>query len=358
MNLSLLELGWSDFFKKHFEPYQTQGLIPARVACEKKYHYDVYCENGEFDAEVSGRFRFNAQASGDFPAVGDWVALHIGEDKNKGIIQGLMPRKTSFSRKVAGMKTDEQILAANIDIVFLVCGLDREFNVRRIERYLVQCYNDDFKPIIVLNKLDMCTHIEDRMRDVEAIAFDVPVLPISALRNVNVEMLRTYLLLGTTAVFFGSSGVGKSTIINRLLGTERQAVMSTSMSTGKGKHVTVARELIPVPTGGLLIDTPGVRELQLWSSEDDLRTSFKDIEELARYCRFRDCTHTQEPGCAVKKAIQDSALDIKHYKNYLKLKKELRFLATRKKKTSLYSKRKKGDKKVDKRTMYLENYYE
>lgn len=349
MNLNLLKLGWSDFFKKYFEPLAEQGFIPARVACEKKYLYIVYSENGEFDAKVSGKFRFDARAPNDFPAVGDWVAISIREDENKAIIHSLLPRKTCFSRKVAGTKTEEQILAANIDIVFLVSGMDREFNVRRIERYLALCYNSDFKPIIVLNKSDLCTDIKEKIREVESITVKVPIHPVSALRNTNVEILRTYLTSGVTAAFFGSSGVGKSTIINRLLGEERQIVSSTSTSTGKGKHVTVHRELIPIPTGGLLIDTPGIRELQLWGDEDDLKASFKDIEALAQHCRFRDCRHINEPGCAVKKAIQEDILDVEHYKNYLKLKKELQFLATRRKEIFPHSKQEIRNKIAEKR---------
>lgn len=349
MNLNLLEIGWSDFFKKYFEPFAEQGFIPARVACEKKYLYIVYCENGEFDAEVSGKFRFDARAPSDFPAVGDWVAITMREDENKAIIHSLLPRRTCFSRKVAGTKTEKQILAANIDIVFLVSGMDREFNVRRIERYLTLCYNSDFKPVILLNKSDLCTDIEEKVREVESVAFKVSIHPMSALRNTNVEMLRTYLTSGTTAVFFGSSGVGKSTIINRLLGEERQIVRSTSTSTGKGKHVTVHRELIPIPTGGLIIDTPGMRELQLWGDEDNLKASFKDIEAFAQHCRFRDCRHKNEPGCAVKKAIREGILAVEHYKNYLKLKKELLFLATRRKETFPHSKQEIRNKITTKR---------
>lgn len=349
MNLNLLEIGWSDFFKKHFEVFAKQGFLPARVACERKHAYTVYIENGELDAEVSGKFRFDAQAPNDFPAIGDWVAISVREEKNKAIIHGLLPRKTCLARKVAWISTAEQVLAANIDIVFLVSGMDSEFNVRRIERYLTLCYDSDYKPIIVLNKSDLLTDIGERVREIESIAFEVPIHPMSALRNTNVEMLRTYLTVGKTAAFIGSSGVGKSTIINRLLGEERQVVKSTSASTGKGRHVTVHRELIPIPTGGLLIDTPGLRELQLWGDEDDVKASFTDIEALAQHCRFRDCRHESEPGCAVKKAVREDALDVKRYNNYLKLKKELRFVTTRRKERQYLSKQETRNKITEKR---------
>ena len=349
MNLNLLEIGWSDFFKKHFEVFAKHGFLPARVACERKNVYTVYIENGELDAEVSGKFRFDARAPSDFPAIGDWVAISVREEENRAIIHGLLPRKTCFSRKMALTRAAEQVLAANIDIVFLVSGMDREFNVRRIERYLTLCYDGDYKPIIVLNKLDLLADVEEKIREVESIAFKVPIHPMSALKNTNVEMLRTYLTVGKTAAFFGSSGVGKSTIINRLLGEERQIVKSTSTSTGKGKHVTVHRELIPIPTGGLLIDTPGMRELQLWGDEDDVKASFADIEDLGQHCRFRDCRHESEPGCAVKKAVREDVLDVKRYKNYLKLKKELRFVATRRKERQYLSKQETRSKITEKR---------
>jgi ribosome biogenesis GTPase len=337
MNSNLLNLGWSDFFKRHFEPFKKQGLIPARVACEKKRIFVVYCEKGELIAEVSGKFRYNANSASEFPAVGDWVTINMRQGENKAIIHGLLPRKTRFSRKVTLMKTEEQILAANIDIVFLVSGMDNDFNLRRIERYLTLCYNSDFKPIIVLNKSDLCPDIEDKVSEIESVAFDVPVHPTNALEHNGVDVLHKYFSTGITIALLGSSGVGKSTIINRLLGQRRQIVMPLSTSTSKGKHVTVHRELILVPTGGLIIDTPGMRELQLWGNENNLKAGFKDIDTLAQDCRFRNCMHTNEPGCAVKKAVREGSLDIKRYKNYLKLQKELKFLATRRRETFYHS---------------------
>ncbi|MDH5187048.1 MAG: ribosome small subunit-dependent GTPase A [candidate division WOR-3 bacterium] len=336
--MNLFEIGWNEFFAKHFEPFKNQGLIPARIACEKKYIYIVYTEKGELMAEVSGKFRFDAQTPKDFPAVGDWVAINLRPGEDKAIIHGVLPRKTSFSRKVAGSRTDEQVLAANIDILFLVSALDRDFNVRRIERFLMPCYNSNSRPIILLNKSDLCQDIEEKVRAVESIAFDVPIHTMSASENKGIEVLGTYLNKGITAALLGSSGVGKSTIINRLLGEERQEIRSVSTSTGKGKHVTVHRELILIPDGGLIIDTPGLRELQLWGDEDNLKESFKDIEELAQTCRFRDCGHKHEPGCAVKKAIQQGSLDMKRFKNYLKLQREIRLLATRRKEQWFHSK--------------------
>jgi len=346
MSIDLLDLGWSDFFDKHFQPYQNRGLIPARIAREHKNLYTVLSTYGELVAAVSGNFRFHASTAADYPSVGDWVIISTRDQNDAAIIHSLLPRRTYISRKVAWTKIEEQILAANIDIAFLISGMDDEFNTHRIERYLTLCYNRDLRPVIVLNKQDLCTDIDDKLRETRSIAFDIPVHAISALTGADIDTLRQYLSTGKTAVCLGSSGVGKSTIINRLLGEERLPVGSTSDSTGKGKHITVQRELIPLPSGGLLIDTPGLREIQLWGDEDNLNDVFHDIEQLSRHCRFRDCQHRKEPGCAVKEAIQNGQLNIERYKNYQKQQRELRFLSTRRRQKRQYNRRKMDNREV------------
>lgn len=349
MSTSLSNLGWSDFFEKHFQPYQDRGLMPARVSCEHKNQYAILCTHGETVARVSGNYRYTARSRADYPATGDWVVVSMQDTTDPAIIHNVLPRRTWLSRKVAWTRTEEQVLAANIDIAFLVSGMDDEFNIHRIERYLTMCYNRDLRPVIILNKQDLCKDIENRVHEIESIAFDIPVHPISALTKNSIEKLRPYLTAGKTVVCLGSSGVGKSTIINRLLGEECLPVGSTSESTGKGKHITVQRELILLSSGGLLIDTPGLRELQLWGDEGDVKDAFHDIEQLSRHCRFRDCQHRKEPGCAVKHAIQDGRLDITRYRNYLKLQRELRFLNTRRQQKRDYNRRKMETREVKRR---------
>ena len=345
MSIHLSDLGWSDFFEKNFQPYQERGLIPARISREHKNLYTVLCAQGETSARVAGSYRFHAPSRADYPAVGDWVAVST-DIPDTAIIHHFLPRRTYLSRKVAWTRTEEQILAANVDTVFLISGMDGEFNTQRIERYITMCYNRDLRPVIILNKQDLCEDMENKVHELEQIAFDIPVYPVSALTNIGIEKLRPYLTSGATAVCLGSSGVGKSTIINRLLGEKRLPVGSTSLSTGKGKHITVQRELIPLSSGGLIIDTPGLRELQLWGDEGDVDDAFHDIEQLSHHCRFRDCQHRKEPGCAIKKAIEDGRLDIARYRNYLKLQRELRFLSSRRRQKRDYNRRKMDNREV------------
>ncbi|GAK61125.1 putative ribosome biogenesis GTPase RsgA 2 [Candidatus Vecturithrix granuli] len=346
--MNLAQFGWNPFFEAHFSEYSAAGFMPARICSEHKQQYQVYTESGEYPAEVSGKMLYLADSRSDFPAVGDWVAVNSPENGGLAIIHAILPRKSCFSRKMAsgrdrrsGGRPEEQVLAANVDTVFLVSGLDREFNLRRIERYLTLVYNSGATPVIVLNKADVCDDWEYCVAEVKAIAFDAPIHPISAKTQNGLDALRNYLQPGKTAALLGSSGVGKSTIMNALLGYERQRVQVVSAQVGKGQHTTTERELIPVPTGGLLIDTPGMRELQLWSSEENLKGSFEDIETLAVRCRFADCQHESEPGCAVRAAVETGELDASRLQSYRKLTQEVAYLEQRQDSSADYLERKK-----------------
>jgi ribosome biogenesis GTPase len=316
----LIELGWREVFAEAFAPYADR-TVPARVALEHQHIYRVYTAEGEALARVRGRLRHQAERREAFPAVGDWVALAPGAPGDDASIEAVLPRTSRFSRKVAGELTEEQVVAANVDTVFLVTGLDHDFNLRRIERYLTTAWDGGARPVILLNKADLLESIEPVIADVEQIASGAPVHAISTRSKVGVDALSQYLGIGQTVAFLGSSGVGKSTIINTLLGVDRQRTREVSDKDQKGRHTTTNRELLILPTGGLLIDTPGMREIQLW--EGNLADAFADILELAAGCHFRDCQHEQEPRCAVRAAAEDGRLAPERLESYRKLQREL-----------------------------------
>jgi ribosome biogenesis GTPase len=326
---AMIDLGWNPFFDNHFKPYKEQGFSAMRVIRENRGKYIACGEQGEFICEVRGKFRFEADSKGKFPAVGDWIVVSARPDEGKAMIHALLPRKSAFLRKVAGQITEEQVIAANIDIVFIVCGLDLDFNLRRIERYLSLTLESGAEAVILLNKADLCPEAQERKDEVESIAFGIDIYTISAFQKTGLDILYKYIQRGKTAAFLGSSGVGKSTIINSLLGTERLKVKEVSKVGSRGRHTTTFRELMLLPNGGMVIDTPGMRELQVWGDEEGLQQVFDDIEELASRCRFRDCSHQSEPGCAVQKAISDGFLEPDRLKSFLKLKKEFEYLADR-----------------------------
>lgn len=333
---SLVALGWNPFFTAHFASYAAEGYAVGRVAIEHRTAYMLYSEWGDLTAEVTGRFRHRATGLQDFPAVGDWVVIRLMPEPEKSplraTIHAVLPRQSKFSRKVAGSQTEEQVIAANVDTVLLVAGLDRNFNLRRLERYLLLAWESGTNPVIVLNKADLCADVEQRMAEVESIAPGVPVHILSALHQQGIEALQPYLQPGQTLALLGSSGVGKSTLTNQLIGQSRQAVQAVRQGDDQGRHTTTHRELLLLPGGSLLIDTPGMRELQIWAGEDstpdsNLHSTFADIEALASQCRFRDCQHQQEPDCAVRQAIEQGELDASRLLNYQKLDRELNYLA-------------------------------
>lgn len=328
-------------FSKQIPSDLLSQYTVGRVALEYKNTYILYTEFGELSAEVAGKMRHQASGRIDFPAVGDWVAISVRSDERKATIHEVLPRKSKFSRKIAGALTQEQIVATNIDTVFLVSGLDLDFNLRRIERYLILIWESGANPVIVLNKADLCNEIEHKRAQVESIASGVPIIILSALENKGLNALTSYLSKGQTVALIGSSGVGKSTLTNQLAGQTIQSVQSVRPDDNRGRHTTTHRELIILPSGGLLIDTPGMREIQMWSGNEGLQETFADITSIATLCRFRDCQHQNEPGCAVQQAIRDGQLDARRFHNYQKLQQELNYLNRKKdQKASLVEKEK------------------
>lgn len=323
--MDLLVLGWQPAFAISFKPYRASGFLPARVAEEHRERYVVFSEQGELRAEITGRLRFTADSRLDFPAVGDWVAIEpVGN--SSAVIQVVLPRATVFTRKVAGRTTEPQVLAANVDTTWIVTDTGHDFNLRRIERYLALVLESGAPPVIVLNKSDLNDRIPALVGEIRSIAGDVPVHPVSAATGSGMEALLPYLGSGKTVALLGSSGVGKSSIVNRLLEEERLEIGRIRESDGRGRHTTSRRQLLLIPGGGAVIDTPGMRELGLWTEESAVGAEFDDIEALARGCRFADCRHAGEPGCAVEQALEDGAISRGRFENYLKLRREARFL--------------------------------
>jgi ribosome biogenesis GTPase / thiamine phosphate phosphatase len=312
---TLERFGWNDEIARAFEEH-APGLEPARVAVQHRGVWEVVTKDGDALVEITGRFRHAAEP-GELPVVGDWVGLRDGP------IDAVLPRSSKFSRKTAWTEVSEQVLVANVDVAFLVMGLDeRDFKVRRLERYLTTAWEGGATPVIVLNKVDLASDLEAQIAETETVAFGVPIHAVSAETGEGVEDLRRHLTGNRTVALLGSSGVGKSSIINRLLGEEHFRIGDVR-SDGRGRHTTTHRELVPVPGGGVIVDTPGLRELQLWESDGGLDQAFADVAELVAQCRFSDCEHRTEPGCAIKSALADGSLASERWESYLKLQREL-----------------------------------
>jgi ribosome biogenesis GTPase len=322
--LQLEDLGWDSFFADAFQPYEQEGLIPARVAARHHGPCELLTEHGRLGGIPAGRLE-----GIDLPAAGDWVAVRQLDGERKALIEAVLPRRTTFTRKEAWRRTVEQVVAANIDTLFLVTAFGQDLNARRLERYLVAAWDSGANPVIVVNKSDVAVDVAGDLAEVEGIAFGVPVFPVSAATGAGLEELEPYLGRGRTVALLGSSGVGKSTLVNRFAGREVLATADTGKG-GRGRHTTTNRELVPLPGGALLLDTPGMREFQLWADEAVLDSTFGDVAGLAADCRFADCTHLHEPGCAVQAALADGSLPAERFDSYLKLQREIRALELKK----------------------------
>jgi ribosome biogenesis GTPase / thiamine phosphate phosphatase len=325
----LAHLGWTPALEEQFAPYADDGLEPARVAVEHRGAYVLYTHDcAERPAELSGRLRHAAGERGDLPAVGDWVAIADPEGAERALVQAVMPRRTKFSRMSATDhgQTVEQVVAANVDVVFLTAGLDGDLNARRLERYLTLGWESGASPVVVLTKADLCDDVDGVLLEVESVAVGIPVHAVSNVTGDGVDELTQYLGEGRTVAALGSSGVGKSSLVNRLAGDELMAT-GDLRADGRGRHTTTNRQLLLLPGGGLFLDTPGMRELRLWESEEGLAATFDDVAAVAARCRFGNCAHKSEPGCAVRAALADGSLDPERYASWRKLQGELHHLA-------------------------------
>ena len=325
----LKEYGWNEDWAAVFKKLAGSEQMPGRITIEQKGSYRLVTEHGELFGEVSGRFRHEALGYDAYPSVGDWVIADLRPSEGKAIIHAVLPRKSKFSRKVAGALTQEQVVAANFDYVFIVNSLNKDFNPRRMERYLTMAWESGAGPVIVLNKKDLCDDANNKISEVEAITFGVPVIAVSAVTGDGADQLKDFVAPGRTVAILGSSGVGKSTLTNLLAGAEIMETREIKEDDSKGRHTTTFRNLVKLPNGGMVIDTPGMRELQLWESDSGLQGTFEDVESLGTSCRFRDCTHENEPGCAVVEAIKNGLVPAARLESYRKLKKELRFIESK-----------------------------
>jgi ribosome biogenesis GTPase len=324
--VSLKRLGWNSHFNALWQERERADWLPARVISQQRGLWRVAGDFPECWAETSGTLRAAAATAGDWPAVGDWVAAEMLSGGGRPLIHKVLPRRSKFVRKVAGRRLEEQVIAANVDTAFVVMALDNDFNLRRLERYLAQCFESGAESVVVLNKADDREDVAARVAEVEGIAAGVPIFAVSARTGEGVNALDSYLESGQTVVLLGSSGVGKSTLVNHLLQREAQAVQEVRASDSRGRHTTTSRELFALPGGALMIDTPGLRELQLWGAAEGVERTFADIEELATQCKYGNCGHTTEPGCAVQAALAEGRLDEERVANWRKLGREHEFV--------------------------------
>jgi len=322
----LESLGWDAAWASELEGLEQPDLIPGRVAAQHRGAYAVWTETGDVRAEVAGALYYERAVGGILPAVGDWVGLRGRTEAGRARIHAVLGRRSAITRKTPDRNSVDQVLAANVDLIFLLSGLDDDFSLRRLERYLTTAWESGAEPVVVLTKTDLCADASEVVLAAEGVAIGVPLLPVSNVTGEGLDAVEPYLRPGRTAVLLGSSGVGKSTLLNRLAGEELMRTAEVAAD-GTGRHTTTHRELLRLPSGGLVIDTPGLRELQLF--EGDVSAAFSDVEALAAECRFRDCAHEREPGCAVLAAVDNGVLELDRLRSWRKLQRELASIAAR-----------------------------
>ncbi len=326
--MSLTKLGWNAAREEQFAPYAAKGFLPARVAVEDKLHYRVWTVDAELLAQVTGKIIHEAKGNhAQLPKVGDWVAIKLVPNEEKAAIHAVLPRTTQITRKNSGRETSSQILATNLETIFLVMATDISYNAARLERMLVMAHDSGARPVVVLNKVDLCEDLDPLLAGAQAIAKNVPVYPVSATTRRGLKKLAAEVKPGDTVAFIGTSGVGKSSLINRLYGEDLMPTIEVRAQDAKGRHTTTWREMIFLPTGGVVIDTPGMREFHLWDlAGPGTRETFPEFDELALRCHFRDCTHTQEKDCAVLAALNADKIPRDRYESFVKLQKEIAYL--------------------------------
>ncbi len=339
--MGLTKLGWNAERDEQFAPHRAKGLIPARVAVEDKHFYRVWTAEAELSAQVTGKFIHESRRDHSvLPKVGDWVAIKLVPNEEKALIQAILPRRTQLSRKMTGRDAAEQILAANIETVFLVTAADPTFNAARLERMLVMAHDSGARPVVVLNKIDLCDDLDTKLAEAARVAGDALVLAACALTGRGVKKLSALIKPGDTVVFIGTSGVGKSSLINRLYGEDIQATVEVRKQDAKGRHTTSWREMIFLPRGGVVIDTPGMREFHIWAAGEGAKETFPEIEALSMGCHFRDCTHTKEKDCAVLAALAAETLPRERYDSFVKLQLEINYLREAEKRAGWQDRRK------------------
>lgn len=319
--------GWNEHFTEAFGRYAESGFCPARVASEYKGSYRLYAPDGEMPGEISGKFRHEASGRGDLPAVGDFVAITPGFGGGSAMIHAVLPRRTVFSRAASGGVGFEQVIASNVDVAFILTSLNENFSLRRIERYLAVAFESGATPVVLLSKSDLCADVAAKAAEAEAVSAGAVVLPFSAVTGEGVASVSAYMSPGVTVAFLGSSGVGKSTLLNRLAGSDVNRTAAVREEDGRGRHTTTRRDLVLLPSGALVMDTPGMRELAIFEGASGTAAVFFDIEEAALRCRFRDCKHSGEPGCAVAEMLANGELDEARFRSYQKLAREARHAA-------------------------------